>query len=153
MDDLKSRRVRIDPRFSVICVDFCGSCRFGELGEPEKRESTRIDRAHQAWPGTSIGWLGIDTCTNRSTVFCNLWWFLVVFGGFRGGGGERRELDEQLISGIDRAHQVWSEIGSGDLKIDTCANRFRLFFYCCIFLSCFCSILRFKATRGMGEKK
>ena len=53
--NLKLAQVRIGPRFFVICVDFCGSCRFGELGEQEKRASTRIDRARQARPGISIG--------------------------------------------------------------------------------------------------
>ena len=46
--------MRIGPRFAVIYVDFCGSCRFGELGELEKRANTGIDRARQAQTGASI---------------------------------------------------------------------------------------------------
>ena len=46
--------MRIGLMFSVICVEFCESCRFGEVGEREKRASTRIDRARQAQAGTSI---------------------------------------------------------------------------------------------------
>ena len=52
--NLESTQVPIGLRFSVICVAFCRSCRFGELGERKKRISIGIDRACRAQPGTRI---------------------------------------------------------------------------------------------------
>ena len=123
--DLESTHARIGPGFSVICVNFCESCRFGELGEREKRESTRIDRARQAWPGTSIGWLGIDTCANRSRFFYYCWGFSRCFCSILRFKATRSNGSKKVISGIDRARWTLSGTSVTIAGIGCRTNRTR----------------------------
>ena len=65
----------------------------------------------------------------------------------------KRRLDEEFISEVDRAHEVWPATSAGILGIDTCARQLVLFPSLVLVLRFCCSILRFKATRGNGRKK
>ena len=83
-----------------------------------------------------------------SIVASEFWWFMAVLGG-----GARRGLDEQLISGIDGVHHVWPGIGAGELAIDTCANRSSFLHYCCILLLFLFAVFCVLKAQGTMEEK
>ena len=77
--------------------------------------------------------------------------FSVICSVFLSGG---RVLVKQLISGIDRARQVWPGTSEDELGIDTGANRSRFFHYSGIFYGFFAQYFAFQGeTRGNEGKK
>ena len=69
--------------------------------------------------------------------------FPVIYSGYGRSGGARKQPDEQLISGIDRALQVRSEIGPGFSITDA----FFTFFFVVFF------VLKQQGTMGEKSKK